>query len=224
MIWWEAGLRLVAAAVIGCIIGLEREHKHRPAGMRTHVLVCLGAAMITVLEGYIAADVASSGAANVSFTAGRLAAQVISGIGFLGAGTIFMSQKRITGLTTAASVWNAACLGLAAGMGYYWLALAGAAIVLLTLAVLRRAVRVSPLKCLEIRYIHRVETQEFIGRYLQECNVTVIDIDFHAEASEEGNVYTNVYTLSMPNWKSYTDIITRLSEHANIRGIRTLTH
>ena len=113
MAWWESGLRLVLAVVIGCVIGIEREKKNRPAGMRTHVLVCVGAALIAIVESLIISDtltlnLSRGDSTGIAVSYGRLSAQVISGIGFLGAGTIFISQKKIAGLTTAASLWNAA--------------------------------------------------------------------------------------------------------------------
>ena len=92
--------------------------------MRTHVLVCVGAATIALIECMNIADTISLNmnypSTGIAVSYGRITAQVVSGIGFLGAGTIFISQKKIAGLTTAASLWNAACLGLAIGMGYYF--------------------------------------------------------------------------------------------------------
>lgn len=226
MAWWEAGLRLLLAVVIGCVIGIEREKKNRPAGMRTHVLVCVGAALIAVVESLIVADtmrlnLASGGDTGVAVSYGRLSAQVISGIGFLGAGTIFISQKKIAGLTTAASLWNAACLGLAIGMGYYLLAVAGCAIVMVTLTLLQRVVHVNAVKHVEIKFVHRVETLAFINDYFQSVGVTVVDIDFHVENMGKYNLYTNLYTLDMPSDTTYKDIVNKLSEYANIQGIRT---
>lgn len=97
-------LRTCIALLIGTVIGIERERKNRPAGMRTHVLVCLGACMIAMIETEMQARIIASGATNVTLNMGRVIAQVVSGIGFLGAGTIFMAQKRVAGLTTAASL------------------------------------------------------------------------------------------------------------------------
>ena len=147
MSWWEQGLRLLLAVIIGCVIGIERERKNRPAGMRTHVLVCVGASIIAIMESLMIADTITLNMNNestgIAISYGRISAQVISGIGFLGAGTIFISQKKIAGLTTAASLWNVACLGLAVGMGYYIISLAGCAIVIITLALLQRLVHMS---------------------------------------------------------------------------------
>ncbi len=226
MSWWESGLRLILAITIGCVIGIEREKKNRPAGMRTHVLVCVGAALIAIVESLIIADTITlnlSRGANtgVAVSYGRLSAQVISGIGFLGAGTIFISQKKIAGLTTAASLWNAACLGLAIGMGYYVIAVAGCAIVMITLSLLQRMVHVNAVKNVEVKFIHRVETISFINDYFQSIGVNVLDIDFHVENKGKFNLYTNLYTLDMPSDTAYKDIVNKLSEYANIQGIRT---
>ncbi|MEI3427950.1 MAG: MgtC/SapB family protein [Christensenellales bacterium] len=85
------------------------------------MLVCLGACMIALAEGLFTANIDTTTSSNVTYNFGRLCAQVISGIGFLGAGTIFTQRKKIAGLTTAASLWNTACLGIVTGYGYYWL-------------------------------------------------------------------------------------------------------
>lgn len=226
MVWWEACLRLALAVLIGSVIGIEREKKNRPAGMRTHVLVCVGAALIAIVETMMMADtlalnMRSGTATGIAVSYGRLSAQVISGIGFLGAGTIFISQKKIAGLTTAASLWNAACLGIAIGMGYYWLAVVGCAIVMVTLTLLQRVVHVNSAKHVEVKFIHRVETLAFINDYFQSIGVEVMDVDFHVENREKYNLYTNIYTLNMPNNTTYKDIVNKLSEYANIQGIRT---
>lgn len=227
MTWYEIGFRLLLAVVIGCVIGIEREKKNRPAGMRTHVLVCVGAAIIATVESLMIADTinlnfsSNAGDTGVAVSYGRLSAQVISGIGFLGAGTIFISQKKIAGLTTAASLWNAACLGLAIGMGYYVIAVAGCAIVMVTLTLLQRVVHVNAVKHVEIKFIHRVETIAFINDYFQSIGVHILDVDFHVENKGKYNLYTNIYTLDMPSNTSYKDIVNKLSEYANIQGIRT---
>lgn len=225
MLWWEQALRLFLAVIIGCVIGIERERKNRPAGMRTHVLVCVGACIIAVLENLMIADTIALNMDNlhtgIAVSNGRISAQVVSGIGFLGAGTIFISQKKIAGLTTAASLWNVACLGLAVGMGYYGLAVGGCVIVIITLSLLQRVVRVNSVKHVEIKFIHRVETIAFINDYFQSIGVQVIDIDFHVENKGKYNLYTNIYTLDMQGKTTYKDIVNKLSEYANIQGIRT---
>ena len=222
---WEILLRLVVAIVVGCIIGIERERKNRPAGMRTHVLVCVGAATIAILETLLLQDTLSLNVgtdhSGVAVSVGRISAQVVSGVGFLGAGTIFVSQKKIAGLTTAASLWNAACLGLAAGMGYHFLALAGCGVVIVTLNFMQRVVHVNAVKNVEVKFVHRKETLDFINAYFEEADIKVLDVNFHVENHESYNLYTNLYTLHLPNKTSYTDIVNHLSEFANIQSVRT---
>lgn len=121
-------LRLACAMLVGLVIGTEREYTNRPAGMRTHVLVALGACVVAITGQVL----------NSQYQAdpGRLAAQVITGVGFLGAGTILREGFHVKGLTTAASVWTVACLGIAAGYGYYPIALLGTLFAFVTLTIL----------------------------------------------------------------------------------------
>jgi putative Mg2+ transporter-C (MgtC) family protein len=225
MAWWETGLRMLVAVIVGGVIGIERERKNRPAGMRTHILVCVGAAMVAIMECYIEVSTVQlnleHAGSGVGVSMGRISAQVISGIGFLGAGTIFISQKKIAGLTTAASLWNVGCLGLASGMGYYGLAMVGCGIVIVTLTLLQRVVKVNAVKNVEVKFIHRVETIAFINDYFQQIGVKVLDIDFHVENLGKYNLYTNLYTLDMQGKTTYKDIVNHLSEYYNIQGIRT---
>lgn len=131
----ELGLaiRLVGAAVLGALVGLEREIHQHPAGMRTHLLVALGAAGFTVLS--IGAFAATG--SNPGSDPGRVAAQVVTGVGFLGAGAILKEGATIRGLTTAASLWAVAAIGMATGAGAWWIAVALTAIVVLSLWPLR---------------------------------------------------------------------------------------
>jgi putative Mg2+ transporter-C (MgtC) family protein len=124
---WEVVLRLVMSAFFGGLIGVEREINNRPAGLRTHVLVALGSSLIMMISMYGFNDFGDPA---------RLAAQVVSGIGFLGAGTILNKGNAIKGLTTAASLWVCGGIGLAVGNGYYVGAVATVAIVLFTLITL----------------------------------------------------------------------------------------
>lgn len=126
-------MRLACAMIVGALIGMEREYTHRPAGLRTHILVTLGACVVSVTGEMLFAHYAALGATP---DPARLSAQVITGVGFLGAGTIMKEGSSVKGLTTAASVWAVACLGIAAGFGYYGLALSGMLFTLVTLTVL----------------------------------------------------------------------------------------
>jgi len=126
----ESLLRVLLAAVLGAIIGFQREKAGKPAGLRTHILIAMGSALFTVVSIYgfgSAADPA------------RIAAGIVTGIGFIGAGVIFrgMSGDRVMGITTAASIWITAAIGIAAGAGLYFIAAAVAIVTLLVLLIPR---------------------------------------------------------------------------------------
>jgi putative Mg2+ transporter-C (MgtC) family protein len=123
----QAVVRLALAAALGGAIGLEREYRHKPAGLRTNMLISLGSALFSVLSVELGAGAGSPD---------RIAAQVVTGIGFLGAGAILRSGENVHGLTTAATIWVNAAIGMAAGLGSYTIATVGAAITLVVLAVL----------------------------------------------------------------------------------------
>lgn len=129
---WAFVGQLLLAALLGGLIGLEREAGRRPAGMRTFMLVTVGSTLFTILS--IHAFPTETGVRDSA----RVAAQIVSGIGFLGVGTIWRSQNAVKGLTTAAGLWVAAAIGMAVGSGYGLLAAATTVLVLIILAVLRR--------------------------------------------------------------------------------------
>ncbi|GGI45280.1 transporter [Paenibacillus marchantiophytorum] len=132
----ELAFRLMMALLLGGLIGFEREMGGHSAGFRTHILVCLGSAMIVLLSIYGFAEFASE--PNVRLDPARLAAQVISGIGFLGAGTIMRTGFSVSGLTTAASLWVVAAIGLSVGAGFYFGAAIGTALVVICLFFLNK--------------------------------------------------------------------------------------
>ncbi len=127
-------VRILVAAILGGFIGLERDIRGRAAGLRTHILVAMGAAVFMILSERVASGPAGSG---LQFDRGRIAAQVVTGIGFLGAGVIIKSGANVRGLTTAACLWTAAAIGMAAGGGYYFLAVFPTLIALVCLILLK---------------------------------------------------------------------------------------
>ena len=131
---WELLSRLAVAAALGAAVGIERELRDREAGIRTHLAVSLGSALFTVVSAYGFEDFVTSGAV-VDPT--RIAAQIVTGIGFLGAGAIIRSGLSVRGLTTAASLWIVAAIGMACGAGYYWAAVIGTALTVFALGPLR---------------------------------------------------------------------------------------
>lgn len=139
--------RLIVGVIVGGLVGYEREFKNSPAGFRTHILVCLGATIISLITEYdiqkimvIAQNPMYAEVIKVDIA--RLGAQVISGVGFLGAGTILREKGSVRGLTTAATLWIVACLGLAVGRGLYALSLTAALIIFIILSLFKKADKV----------------------------------------------------------------------------------
>ena len=128
---WDVVWRLVLAALFGTIIGLDREYREKEAGFRTHFLVSLGSALMMIVSQYGFSEILTHD--GVSLDPSRIAAQVVSGIGFIGAGTIIFNHQIVRGLTTAASLWATAGIGLTAGAGMSWLALAATILTLVAL-------------------------------------------------------------------------------------------
>lgn len=110
----ELLFRIIVASFLGCVIGYERQSRDKSAGMRTHAIVCLGAALIMVVSKYCFVDIGQ-------YDGARIAAQIVSGVGFLGAGVIFVKNSTVSGLTTAAGIWTTAGLGMAIGSGAYFI-------------------------------------------------------------------------------------------------------
>jgi len=135
--WDDNLVRLSVAAGLGGLIGLERELRDREAGFRTHILVCLGSALFTIVSAYGFRGFLTSGDQVIRADPTRIAAQIVTGIGFLGAGAIIRQGFSVRGLTTAATLWVSAAIGIAAGAGYYSGAVIGTAITLLALWPLR---------------------------------------------------------------------------------------
>ncbi len=122
----ESVIKILIAVLVGGFIGLERESANRPAGLRTHILVCVASALVMDMNLLLAKEFVNTDPV-------RLGAQVISGMGFLGAGTIIKEGVNVRGLTTAAGLWAVACLGLVIGAGYYLLAIFASLVMLITL-------------------------------------------------------------------------------------------
>ena len=167
----SVGVRILAAVIISGILGLERERKSRAAGLRTYILVCMGSCLIMITNQYI---FQTTGAGDPM----RLGAQVVSGIGFLGAGTIIVTKRsQIKGLTTAAGLWSSAAVGLALGVGFYEAAIVAGVTIFFVMTVLqqwdRRMHRKA--KYMDIYLEHSSETG--LGTILQYMRDMELDID-----------------------------------------------
>jgi Uncharacterized membrane protein len=221
-------IRLLLAVIFSGIIGLDRAYKHRPAGLRTHILVCLGACIIAMIQKNIGFDALEMARQYPQYKGviraddARLIAQVVSGIGFLGAGTIIVEHHSIRGLTTAASLWVVACLGIAIGMGDYIIAIVGFLVVYAVLGFLKKIIKISPVRKLKIEYKHKLDTKKFIDDYFQRHDITVEGVRFSVSNLNDTKIYTNVYSIDFGKDIDYVDIVEGLSMNENILKVETI--
>jgi putative Mg2+ transporter-C (MgtC) family protein len=188
MIEWNIVLlRLFIAAVLGALVGLERERKNWTAGMRTHMMVCLGSCLIMIVSAYGFNEVLNQ--KNVTLDPSRVAAQVISGIGFIGAGTIlFLKQGIIRGLTTASGLWTVAGIGLACGGGMYFAAAVTTAFALIILFVLqpfeKKLSKRFKNKTIHITTKDKSKSSEIIHRVLENDELEISNYHLDKEDNE----------------------------------------
>ncbi len=209
-------LRLVVACILGGIIGFEREHVHRPAGLRTHILVCVGSALVMVTSEFIYFRYSS----HVNVDPARLGAQVISGIGFLGAGTIIKEGISVKGLTTAASLWAVSCVGIAAGIGFYSGAIIATVIIFLILVVIKKTQgKISTQKSTRL-FIHtRIKKGEVneLSALIQEMGVKIKKTDF-VNSEMDGEMVIR-FTLDISSQISMAELIEAILCHENVRRV-----
>lgn len=211
--------RLTLAVICGGIIGLERVKKRRPAGLRTYMLVCLGAALTMIISQYL---VANGQTTDLS----RLGAQVINGVGFLGAGTIIVTGKQqIKGLTTAAGLWASACMGLAIGAGFYFGALVGCVAIILTISLLSMLedVIMSNARNMNI-YIEFTETDD-IGETietLKKLDVKIFDIEITKIRASDGLPPSAIIAIRIPKKSKHSDIMAAVSSVSGIKTVEEL--
>ena len=219
--WDEALLRLSLAAVLGGMIGFERELREREAGLRTHLLVSLGSALFTIVSAYGFRDFLTSGAVVVRTDPTRIAAQIVTGIGFLGAGAIIRQGFSVRGLTTAATLWVVAAVGLACGAGYYSAAALSTALVLLALY---------PLRIVAYRILIRFRPEG--GRLLVELplgqspGMVIDELErlgariASLEVSQEGDRRRLEVDVALPRDLHAPSIVSRIAEVENVAGVR----
>ena len=219
--WDEALLRIVLAAALGGAIGVERELREREAGLRTHMLVSVGSALFTIVSAYGFHAFLASGASVVRADPSRIAAQIVTGIGFLGAGAIIRQGLSVRGLTTAATLWVVSAIGLAVGAGYYSGAVISTAVVLVSLW---------PLRLLAFRIMRRFRPED--GRLLVELPAgagpgAVIDEVERAgarieaiEVSQEGDRRRLALDVQLPGAGGAPGLVARVAEVDRVAEVR----
>lgn len=199
-------LRIFAAVLIGGILGMERGMKNRPAGLRTYMLVCVGACVIMLTNQFI---FQSAGTGDPV----RMGAQVVSGIGFLGAGTIIVTRRnQIKGLTTAAGLWSAAGVGLALGIGFYEAAIAGTLAVFVVMTLLQKLDNKLHRRSKQLEaYIElsSISLGDFL-RTMREENVEVSDVQREYGEEESDGVRAYIATLKGKKRLSHTELMEKI--------------
>lgn len=231
---YEVILRLLLAVAIGGGIGYERQYKNRPAGFRTHILVCVGAAVVSMMQLHLVQESLALALSHpelagvVRADSGRMPAQVITGIGFLGAGTIMHEKGSIKGLTTAATVWVVGCIGLAVGYGYYWLSVTAAIFVVMILVSLKsfekQILRRGNIIQIDITYHDKTEVAEFLRAYFRNHNIKIKNIEYiyEDEEDEDGGVRLvdgvtqGQYTLLVPKHIRSSDVLYNMLKHESV--------
>lgn len=201
----EIILRLAVAILCGSAIGFEREIKGHDAGLRTHILVCVGSAVIAMVQVVASFEIILLVLENpnlentltTDFT--RLTAQIVSGIGFLGAGTIIVTKRNVSGLTTAASIWTIAGIGMAVGMGYYFLSVVSTVTVLIILRIIKKAVGAPSIRLVNIQFTG-FEAHELLKHYFDKNDIKVFSEEFSLDMNRgETPAYSNYYSLGFPD-------------------------
>lgn len=217
--------RYVLAAICGGIIGLEREHKHRPAGFRTHILVCIGAASTSLTGQYLLKLGTESG---IPFTADplRLSAQVIAGIGFIGAGTIIVTKRRqVKGLTTAAGLWTSAIVGIAIGIGYYEAAIFTALLIMLTELVLSKVDAFILSNSKNVNVYVEYDTDDTLAKIMNELkirDVQIVDFEITKTSTESNAHISAIFALQLTKKMPQNRVLTALSKIDGVRDVEEL--
>ncbi|MGI2327992.1 MgtC/SapB family protein [Planococcus sp. YIM B11945] len=210
-------IRLLLAAILSGLIGIERESKQQPAGLRTHVLVGTGSCLMMILSITGFDMFLSQDSDVIRFDPGRIPSYVISGIGFLGAGTIIVQKGSVKGLTTAASIWVAAGLGLVIGIDMYFVGILTTAIVLITLHFLEKVERkylsIYKQKTIVIVAEDRENAYDMISGFFEESEVEVIGFQIeNEELYSEKNASKYTFTINGGNIKNESELIKKLQK------------
>ena len=212
-------LRLVIAPFLGACIGFERGKKRRAAGLRTHMLVCLGAALTMVISQYL---ITRGQTTDVS----RLGAQVINGVGFLGAGSIIVTGRlEVKGLTTAATLWASACMGLAVGAGFLFGAICACTIICITTVVLAklemRIMANSRNMNISVEYTDTSTLGELIEK-LKSMDIHIFDIELTKGINPTATELSAILDIKLPAKMKHTKVMTAIAEIKTVKSVEEL--
>lgn len=214
--------RAMLAGICGSVVGLERKNRSKEAGIRTHFVVACGAALIMMVSKYAFFDVSSFAnkfgvVGDVKFDPSRVASTIASGIGFLGAGMIFVHKNTVTGLTTAAGIWATSGIGMAIGSGLYVFGIGATLIILIAQVLLHidfHRSRNSRMKILSIKNVSEDGFQTYLTKEFANMNIRVHTAS--VELTDDGN-RNYVFTIELPNTVGEDDIITLVKYKSSIK-------
>jgi putative Mg2+ transporter-C (MgtC) family protein len=217
---WELLLRLLLASALGAVIGLERELSGQGAGFRTHILVALGAALFTLVSAYAFGPYFVPGSSTPRFDPTRIAAQVVSGIGFLGGGAILRSGTGVRGLTTAASLWVVAAIGMAAAAGFYGATAVTAALAVASLWGLKRVRRqlVRELRGSHLELTARVDAEVDLTGVVQRLGSAAERVN-HIHVETGGSPRTITVGLRLPVGEAPEEMAARVGAMPGVRDV-----
>ncbi len=231
-------LRLVCAVVVGGVIGMEREHKHRPAGFRTHILVCLGATLTAITGQFICYEFlldtvneAGNGLININALELpcdplRMSAQVIAGIGFIGAGAIIVTMRsQVKGLTTAAGLWATAIVGIAIGVGYFAIVLYAVFLILLAELLLSKLEFFLAAKARFVNiYVEYENTEVFadIKNIITAKNASILDMEIAKTKTVDHPHFSVILSIQFKGKSTYEEITTELARLDGIYSVQEL--
>lgn len=223
--WWDVSFRVLLAALIGFLLGLERELSHHPAGMKTHMLVCLGSALTSMMAIEMAWHVEVL-PMDARVDLSRIASGVVSGMGFIGAGAIMKSRDgtMVTGITTAATLWVSACLGLSIGMGYYPMSIVAfitvLSVTLLLKSMEKRFFASQRKRSVDILLLDKQTTLPYLDTYFESKKVTVLSFEYRRYPDQKTSsgepIYYCRYTLRVPHGVVFVALIRDLAMVENI--------
>lgn len=211
-------VRLALALLLGGMLGIERGRKRRPAGLRTYMIVCIASALVMITGQYML-EVFGTG------DPARLGAQVISGIGFLGAGTIIITSRQVKGLTTAAGLWAAACIGLAVGVGFYAGAITCTLLVLMVMTVLSGLDAKLRLKSKQLNFFGEFLTMEDLGKFmdmLRQSGYKLNDIELDRAGRRVNDLVGATFWIELDRPADHIEVIRKLSSFEGVKYLEEL--
>ena len=221
-------LRVVLAMVVGGIVGFEREKKGRPAGFRTYMLVAVGATLTVILSQYLDYMlnnrwVLASDAIGIKTDLSRFGAQVINGVGFLGAGTIIVTGKQeVKGLTTAAGLWASACMGIAIGAGFYECMVMGTLLIVISMKLLPFIENIVMRRARNMSIYVGMDSMENLGSvvsYLKNAGIRLFDVEIDKSENEHMKQVNALLSIRLPNQLQHTQVLAKLATMDGIIAI-----